>query len=403
MTDAPTIDVFAPDALDDPYPLYARLRREAPVFRIPGTRFHLVSTAELVADATTRTDDFSSNLTGALAHGPIGPAPFDMSGDGRAVHVLATADDPAHAAHRKLVLPTLVAKRIRALEPEMRALANRLWNEGLHGRRIDWAAAVADRLPMTMVARLIGLPEDDVPQLLTWSYDSTEMLSGVIGEAELPRLTAAAARLTGHLYTTFERAQHDPHGNRDCLLGDLAGACAAGALTVDVAVLILVQLVGAGGESTAGLIGSSARLLADRPHLQARLRADPDLIAPFLDEVLRFESPFRGHHRHVTRDTTLGGVRLAADDHLLLLWGSANRDPAVFEDPDDMRLHRPNLKAHLAFGKGAHFCVGAALARAEAQIALRMLLDRSDRIELVDAAWAPSLLVRRHTELHLSV
>ncbi|WP_345349570.1 cytochrome P450 [Rhodococcus olei] len=380
--------------------MYARLRQHAPVYRIPGTDFHLVSTVALVAEAVARTEDFSSNLTGALVHGPDGPSTFDVGGGGRAVHVLATADDPAHAAHRTLVLPTLVAKRIRALEPQVRGLAEQLWDAGRDGRGIDWAASIADRLPLTMVARLIGLPDADVPQLLAWSYDSTEMLGGVIAAADLPRLARSAVELTGYLHAAFQRAQRDPGED---LLGDLVRASAEGAVTEDVAVLMLVQLVGAGGESTAGLIGSAARALATRPGLQTRLRADTDLIAPFLDEMLRFESPFRGHHRHVACDTTLGGVPLTEGDHLMLLWGSANRDPAVFEDPDELRLHRPNLKAHLAFGKGTHFCVGAALARMEARVAVRLLLDRSDHVELVDATWAPSLFVRRHTELLLSV
>ncbi|CRK52225.1 Cytochrome P450 144 [Rhodococcus sp. RD6.2] len=400
MTKAPVQDLFDPEVQRDPYPLYGWLREQAPVYRVPGTDVHLVATAELVAQACARTDDFSSHLTGTLVHGPTGPSTFDMTGGGHAIQVLATADDPDHAAHRRLVLPALVAKRIRALEPHVGALAETLWNEGLDGRRIDWVSAVADRLPLTMVARLIGLPDDDVPQLLSWSYDSTEMLGGVVTETELPALTTSAARLAGHLYSAFQRAQGDP---RDDLLGDLARACASGAVTADEAVLILVQLVGAGGESTAGLIGSAARLLADRPELQAMLRADATLIAPFLDEALRFESPFRGHHRHVTRDTTLGGVALPEGSHLTLLWGSANRDPAVFDAPDEFRLHRPNLKSHLAFGKGAHFCVGAALARMEAQVAVRLLLDRSDRIEPVDAEWAASLFVRRHSTLILAV
>ncbi|MFD1815437.1 cytochrome P450 [Rhodococcus gannanensis] len=399
VNEVPALDLFDPDVLDDPYPLYAWLREHAPVCRVPGTDRYLVSTAELVAEACARTDDFSSHLTAALVQGTDGPAAFDMTGGGQAVQVLATADDPDHAAHRRLVLPTLVAKRIRALEPQVGALAERLWEDGLDGRRIDWAAAVADRLPMAMVARLIGLPDGDVPQLLAWSYDSTEMLGGVVTESELSALSVSAALLAGHLYAAFERAQRDP---RDDLLGDLARACAGGAVGVTEAVLILVQLVGAGGESTASLIGSAARVLAERRDLQSLLRADPTMVAPFIDEMLRFESPFRGHHRHVTRQTSLGGVPLGAGSHLTLLWGAANRDPAVFEAPDEVRLHRPNLKANVAFGRGAHFCVGAALARMEAQVALRLLLERTESVGLVDAEWAPSLLVRRHSRLTLS-
>lgn len=326
-----------------------------------------------------------------------------MDGGGHAVHVLATADDPTHRTHRKLVLPTLVAKRIRVLEVTVTSLADQSWTVELNHGRIDWATAMADRLPLAIVARLLGLPETDVAQLLSWAYDSTDLLSGVVTADRLGHVVTSAAELAAYLHAQFEQAQQNP---RDDLRGDLAQACAAGELSAEVAVLMLVQLVGAGGESTAGLIASAARLLATQPDLQDRLRSDPDLTGPFLEETLRLESPFRGHHRHVVADSTLGGVHLPAGSHLLLLWGSANRDAAVFIDPDVMVLERANIRTHLAFGKGAHFCVGAALARLEARVAVTMLLERSNHISLAEATapeWLPSLLVRRHRSLVLAI
>lgn len=190
------------------------------------------------------------------------------------------------------------------------------------------------------------------------------------------------------------------------MLGVLARAAAAGEISDEVAVLILVQLVGAGGESTAGLIAGAARILAGDPRLQARLRGTPALIDPFLEEVLRLESPFRGHHRHVTTDTTLGGVALPAGSHLLLLWGAANRDPSRFDDPEEIDLERRGGRAHLAFGRGAHFCIGSALARLEARTAIGMLLEWSERFTTIDDApprWVPSIFVRRHQTLPLRV
>ncbi|TQF69247.1 cytochrome P450 [Rhodococcus spelaei] len=404
MTALSGIDIFAGDVLDDPYPVYGRLREFAPVHRVPETDFYLVSTWELVAEAAARTEEFSSNLTGVLVRTEHGaPTTFDMSGGGQAVHVLATADEPDHRRHRKQVLPTLVAKRVRALEPVVRELAERLWTEGHDGDRIDWATAMADRLPLAMVAHLVGLPEQDVPRLLVWAYDSTELLSGIVGDDGLARLVGSAAELAGYLHAKFALAQADP---RDDLIGDLARACTGGELAEHEAVLMLVQLVGAGGESTAGLIASAARLLATRADLQATLREHPESIDAFLDETLRLESPFRGHHRHVRVDAVLGGVPVPAGSHLLLLWGSANRDPAVFPDPDEFDLHRPNIRSHMAFGKGLHFCVGAVLARMEARVAVSLLLERGGLVALdgPDATrWVPSLFVRRHRRMVLAV
>ncbi|MVU75769.1 cytochrome P450 [Nocardia sp. ET3-3] len=395
------LDLFDPAHLDDPYPLYRRLRAESPVHRIPGTDFYLVTSWDLVTEAVNRTDDFSSHLTGALLRQPgLPPSTFDMDGSGRAVHVLATADEPSHQAQRKLVQP-LLAKRIRGLAPTVTELVNRLWSEELHGDRIEWAAGMADRLPLSLVADIIGLPDAAVPQLLTWAYDSTEMLGGVVDADRFALLAAAATDLTAYLYTEFHAAQQDPG---DDLLGALARAHAAGEITDAVAVLILVQLVGAGGESTAGLIANAARLLATRPDLQDELRREPALLPAFLDEALRLESPFRGHHRHVPADTALGGIEIPAGSHVLLSWGAANRDPARFEHPDVIDLDRRSGANNLAFGRGIHFCIGSALARLEATAALTALLDRTTGFTLVEDVppqWFPSIFVRRHRSLPL--
>ncbi|MEV0245061.1 cytochrome P450 [Nocardia sp. NPDC050712] len=390
------IDIFDPAHLDDPYPLLRALRTRRPVYNVPGTDFHLVSSWELVTEATARTTDFSSHLTGLLVQQPDGPpVTFDMDGGGQAVHVLATADDPVHTVHRKFVLP-LLSKRIRTLEPTVRRLVDQLWTGD---DRIDWATGMADRLPLALVADIIGLPAEDVPQLLAWAYDSTEMLGGTVSSTRLAPLIASAAALAGYLHEKLHAPAPD-----SSLLAVLATACRTGELTPDVAVLILVQLIGAGGESTAGLIANAARILATDTELQHRLRAHPDLLPAFLDESLRWESPFRAHHRHVTTDTTLGSTHLPAGSHLLLLWSAANRDPTVFPTPDTFDLDRPNARKHLAFGKGAHFCIGSTLAKLEATAALTALLTRTTEFTLAaPARWVPSIFVRRHESLVLRI
>ena len=165
----------------------------------------------------------------------------------------------------------------------------------------------------------------------------------------------------------------------------------------------MLTLFSAGGESTASLLGSAAWILAVRPKIQRRVREDSELLGTFIEEALRYEPPFRGHYRHVLRDTTLADVKLPTNSHLLLLWGAANRDPAQFNAPNEFRLDRTSGKGHLAFGKGVHFCVGAALARLEAKIVLGMLLGRTEWIEATDVGeWLPSILVRRLERLELA-
>ncbi|WP_068272890.1 cytochrome P450 [Aldersonia kunmingensis] len=405
MTSAPpdSLDVFDPRHLDDPNRLYDLLRSTAPVHRVGETNFYLVSSWDLVTEAVSRTDDFSSNLTAALVRGPDGTSSvFEMDVLGSAMHVLATADDPAHAAQRRIVAPA-VGQRLKAIEPMVTELVEQLWSENLRDGRIEWVSGMADRLPLAVVARLLGLPDEDLPQLLGWAYDSTEMLSGLVESDRMGQLTTSAVELAGYLYSSLQSARDEP---RDDVTGVLASAVDAGEIAPEVAVLILVQLVGAGGESTAALTANAARMLAADAELQDRLRAEPALIGNFLEEALRLESPFRAHHRHVTTDTSLGGVDLRADSHLMLMWGAANRDPANFAEPDRIDLDRKGSRAHVAFGKGAHFCIGAALARMEAHAAIAALLENSSRVSLIhsdEPRWVPSIMVRRHEYLPLRI
>ena len=152
------------------------------------------------------------------------------------------------------------------------------------------------------------------------------------------------------------------------------------------ALAIMLTLFSAAGESTASLLGSAAWILSDRPDIQEQVRDHPELLGAFIEETLRYESPFRGHYRHVWRDTTWGGP-VPANSHLLLMWGAANRDPAHFDAPNEFRLDRSGAKGHVTFGKGAHFCVGAALARLEAQIVLADTAA-TDHLDRGQPTWA---------------
>jgi len=388
--------------MQDPYPLYERMRAARPVHRIGDSDFYAVCGWDAVNEAITRPEDFSANLTATMTYTAEGTIkPFEMDPLGGPTHVLATADDPAHAVHRRLLVRQLAARRIRAIEQFAAHTAERLWTEALRDGRIEWMGAMANRLPMMVVAELIGVPGTDTAQLVTWGYAATQLLEGLVSEEQLAAAGVAVMELSGYINEQLDRAAAAP---RDNLLGELATARAAGEVDTFTAQAMMVILFAAGGESTASLLGSAAWMLAHRPDIQRQVRETPDLLTTFIEETLRYEPPFRGHYRHVVRDTTLAGVDLPADSHLLLLWGAANRDPAHFETPGEFRLDRAEAKGHISFGKGAHFCVGAALARLEAQIVLRLLLDRTSKIEAADVGrWLPSILVRRLERLELAV
>jgi cytochrome P450 len=189
---------------------------------------------------------------------------------------------------------------------------------------------------------------------------------------------------------------------------DLLGAAALGVqdgvFEEPEAIVLLQTLLSAGGESTTSLIGNAVRILAENFDLQQQLREHAEQIPRFVEEALRLESPFRFHMRSVNHDTTLAGTAIPADSTVLLLWGSANRDPAEFTRPDEIDLSRTTPRHHVAFGRGMHFCVGAPLALMEARVVLTVLLERTSAIALDpdDAPrWVDSLMVRRHEHLPL--
>lgn len=395
-------EFFGTRAIQDPYPLYDRLRAAGPVHRVGDSGFYLVCNRDAITEVVSRPADFSSNLTATMTYtADGGVAAFPMDKVGGRTHILVTADDPVHAAHRKLLLSQFTAKRVRAFEPLIADIFEKLWTTGIVDGRIEWMDAVANRLPMMVVARLIGVPDDDADQLAHWGYASTQLLDGLMSTDELAASMAAITDLSAYIVEQLRDAADHP---RDDLVSELAGACRTGVIDQFTAQLILVSLFSAGGESTASLLGTAVGMLTGKPDVQRRLREHPELMGAFVEETLRLEPPFRAHYRHVLRDTRVAGVDLPADSMVLLLWGAANRDPAHVEAPDEFRLDRPTIKGHLTFGKGVHFCLGAPLARLEAMTVLPMLLERTTRLEAAEVGpWLPSVLARRYEYLELAV
>ena len=394
--------LFDDQHIQNPYPLYEQMHQTGPVHRIAQSGFYAVSSWEAVNEAVARCGDFSSNLTATMMYQPGGAVTaFDIGELGGAVQALATADEPAHSLHRKSLLPQLAAKRVRAFGPFISETATHLWNTNVQGDHIEWMSAMANRLPMMIVGRIIGVPDADIAKLTRWGYSATQMVEGLVNQDQMEAAGISVTELSGYIVEQFQKAAADPEDN---LLGDLATACATGVLDDVAALTMMITLFSAGGESTASLIGSAAWILATQPDVQQQVRSQPELVGAFLEEVLRYEPPFRGHYRHVLNDTGLCGVQLPAGSRLLLLWGAANRDPVHFDHPGQFRLDRPTAKSHITFSRGIHFCVGAALARLEAKVVLSQLLEHTSNFRAAETGpWLPSLLVRRLEYLHLAL
>lgn len=376
-------ELLNPEVIEEPYPFFARLRAEHPVSRVGATGVHLVASWDAIVEALQNLEDFSANLTGVLmrdAHGQ--PIALELPATD-ATQVIATADEPAHAVHRRLVLPRLAKPRIAGMETLVRRWVREAIGPWLAAGGGDFVP-LAERIPARVIGDLLGLPEGDAERHRAWAMMGGDMLAGNIDGARMQALAEETGAMSAYLRGHLERVDGQAHYPAEAsLLQYLAQGLREGAVTLSQATGIAIVMFGAGGESTSALLGSSMRLLAQDPALATRLREAPASISRFVEEVLRLEPPFKFHYRAVRRACELQGFALAPGDRLMLLWAAANRDPAVFASPDSLRLDRVHPKHHMSFGRGSHFCVGSHLARLEARVVVEEVLQASKHLALV--------------------
>jgi cytochrome P450 len=391
--------------LADPYATYARLRATPGLVRHAREGYFLVARYDDVREAAMRPEDFGSRIVEILVRSTGLPAPL-----GRAVtrfgpvDVLAVEDEPRHFVHRKLATKHFGRDPVgRALE-RMSPILDRHLDAFLASGGGDFMAEVAGKLPVLAALTLLGLPEADGPRVKALTDGSVALLSGLLPERGRGALLRSGLELYGYSLRRFLRHRRD--GTGAPLFDAVAAAARDGVLGAREAASVIMQILIAGSDSTASLLGSAARELAESPPLAARLREDPSLVPAFVEEMLRLESPFQGHFRVARRDTELAGQPLRRGDRLMLLWASANRDERVYEGSDEVRLDRKRGdRPHLAFGQGIHLCLGAGLARALARATLERLLARTTTIELAAPAlrYEPSGFVRTLEALPLRV
>jgi cytochrome P450 len=389
-----------PHTIQNPYPFYRRLQQQAPVWRVPGTEIFVVTSYALLTEAARRVEDFSSNMRCFLYRDESGlPARLDI-GD-FAVQALASADPPVHTTHKRTVFPKFVEKRMALLEPEIIALAAGLTEQAVAKQNIDFMAEVGNRVPISVVSKLIGFRDADMDALLHAAFDSATIVCATASQQRLGELMMRSNDIRVWISEQLEMAANKPGED---LLTSIGQGVASGAFDNNVALIILQTLLGAGGESTTSLLGNATGYLAENPEMQQLLREQPEQIPAFIEEILRLESPFRHMLRFVTKDTTLGDVEIPAGATVLLFWGAGNRDPEMFERPDEVILDRP--LRHLTFGRGIHQCVGAPLARLEGRVVLSVLLDQTRNFTLDPdhpPEWFNSLQARRYERLPLQL
>lgn len=376
---------FDPAFRADPYPQYHALRDQEPVHRALGmwvlTRHTDVTT--LLHDRTTSVGlipDLVERQTSRLTLAqPDAPSPSTLARIGRLARTsLVFTDDPEHTRLRTLAGRVLGPRTLAGLHAPARAAARRLtahlWRDGGG----DAIAAVATPLPLRVLSDAFGLPAELREQAGRWTHQVRFLLEpGLLGADDLKGVAEAVDAFAGALRDLVAARRRDPG---DDLVSTLAAARTPEGDALDDEELVLVAMMAfvAGLETTTALIGNGLHALLAHPAQAARLRAEPADIPTAVVELLRYDSPLQLTKRLTTRETELGDAIIPPGAHVLLCLGAANRDPAVFTDPDVLDLARPAVtrtsRAHLAYGRGMHGCVGASLASLIAEIALEALL-----------------------------
>jgi cytochrome P450 len=387
----------------DPYPFYAKLRAEAPVFRtgLPDRRPAWLITRYDDALALLKDErlvkDRHNTLTGERpAKPPWMPAfmrPLAQN--------MLDLDAPDHTRLRALVHQAFTPRRIEQLRVRIQVLCDQLLDAAEAQGHLELMQAYALPIPLTIIAELLGVPPADRPAFRRWS----EHVVAISSVASLLRALPGVWRIVRYLRALCARRRADP---QDDLLTALVQAEEAGdRLSEDELLGMVFLLLLAGHETTVNLIGNAVLTLIAHPQQLTLLRQNPALIKPAVEELARYASPvIMATERYAREDLTIAGVAIPRGELVLAVIASANRDERQFADPDRLDLTRePNR--HLAFGQGVHYCLGAPLARMEVQIALTTLLRRLPEMRLSQPhaalRWRPGLFVRGLEQLPMAL
>jgi cytochrome P450 len=373
-------DPLDPAQLEDPYPVYARLRHDYPVFYAENYDFWVITRYDDVVDASKRHRSFSSS--NALTSIEPPPEVHAALAEGYPEMPIITAcDPPLHDRIRGLVTKTFTPKSVAAMEPRIRTICEELIDGFAADGRADLVQRFAWPMPLIGIADLVGVPREDLDFIHVWTDEWMKMLQGAGTLEEQVGFARNFAKLQQYFIDALEDREANP---RDDLMTAMWQEWRRGdtGLTLPELMGVPLDLIIAGHVTVTRAIGSGLVLLLRNPAALAAIRRDPALVPNAVEEILRQEAPAQGLFRLALEDVEVGGTTIPKGAKVMLHYGAANRDEAYFDDADRFDVHRAGADRHLAFGKGIHFCLGAPLARLELRLALPMLLDRLPNLRL---------------------
>jgi cytochrome P450 len=393
-TTEPLFNPLSPEFIRDPYPHYARLRSTDPMHLAPHGLYLASRHAE--ASLVLRDKRFGKDFVerSTRRYGPkIMEEPIFRSMS----RWMLQRDPPDHARLRGLVVKAFTARRVEDMRPRIQQIVDETLDRLAERGHMDLIEDFAFRLPVTIICDMLGIPEDHREVFYTSSRNGGRLLDPVpLSPAEIAEANAGNAMAQMYFQQLFELRRKNPG---DDLTTQLVQAEEDGSkLSNEELTANIILLFGAGHETTVNLIGNGLLALHRHPDQLALLKANPALITNAIEEFLRYDSSVQMSGRVTLEDIDdLGGKKIAKGETVLCLLGSANRDPAVYPDqPDRLDITRPNVRP-LSFGGGIHFCLGAQLARIEAEVAIATLLRRLPELRLDDAGnpeWRPTFVLR---------
>lgn len=374
-------DPLSPEFKRNPYPVYATLREEAPIFYHDALRFWFVSRHEDVS-ALLRDRRFGRGFEHVMSREAAGLPPRNpayASFHKLGAHSMFDKEPPDHTRLRSLVHKVFTPRRVELLRGKIEAFSHALIDRALPNGCMDLIEDFAVPIPVTVIAELLGIPEADRHHLRPWSSDIVALYELNHTPEQAARAIAAAEAFSDYLRNLARKRKRDP---QDDLITALATVEEAGdVLTEDELISTCVLLLNAGHEATVNVVGNGMLALFHNPDQLRLLHKQPEHIATAVEELMRYDTPLQLFRRWVLEDVTYKGVEFKRGQEIALLFGAANRDPLVFDQPDTLDITRME-NPHISFSLGIHYCLGAPLARLELQTALVTLLRRLPNLRL---------------------
>ena len=398
MNDLSSRDYFTDHAiLRDPYAFFEAMRAHGPVHQPEGRDYVVVTGFNELLEVMRNSADFSAviGLQGAALPLPFTPESSDITAqieahrlDFHGGELLVNLDDKPHYNMRALVNTLFVPSRLKANEANMAAFADRMVRDAVAKGKVDLVRDIATPFVTWVVADMLGVPDED-RQMFMDQIAEAPCPGNLDGEKALSEADHPFTIMGGHFAGYIMDRLSNP---KDDVLTELAQAIYPDGTKADPTDMIKLGMFmfGAGQDTSAKLLSNSMRYITDIPGMQDSLRADPSRIPALLEEVLRLEGSTKQTARLARRDTTIGGSPIKAGTKVLLAIAAANRDPRRWEAPNEFRMDRPKIKEHVAFGRSAHTCAGAPLARAEVRVILEKFFEHTAHIDIDEEAHGPS-------------